>query len=175
MGSHQLVLWANHAIICLKLHPGRAMKHRLALSFYFTLSVLFTFVLASLFHSQFVLHELSRLGVEIDLATRLQSSLDDMLGLLPGYGVIIALSLLLGFGLINLVNKFFAIPSYWRYAIAGLLAMLTAHLAMFPIFNVTLVAGARTALGLACQCLAATAGGWIFAYCLQNYLSSPEA
>jgi len=146
------------------------MKYKLALSFYFLLSVLFTFVLASLFHSQFVLFELTRLGIEINFTTRIDSSLDDMLGLLPGYGPITLVSLLLGFMLINLLNKFIFMPRYWRYSVAGLLAMFTAHMAMYPIFNITLVAGARTTIGLLCQCLSAAAGGWIFAYSLTNYI-----
>ena len=120
----------------------------LNLLFHFFIAIVVTFVLASMAHSQFVLHELSSLGVTIDLATRVSSTLDDLGGLIPGYGGILAVGLLIGLSVMALVRKLRPQTSYWVYPLAGLLAVLVAHLAMYPIFNVTLIAGARSTFGM---------------------------
>lgn len=135
---------------------------------HFIIAVFATFVLASLSHSQFVLHELSRLGVEIDLPTRISSTIDDLLGLAPGYGGIIAAGLLIGFLVMGLVRKFRPQTGFWVYPLAGFLALMVTHIAMFPIFNVTLIAGAREPMGMLVQCLAGAFGGWAFMYCRQS-------
>lgn len=126
------------------------------------IAILATFVLASLSHSQFVLHELAGLGVTIDFATRVSSSLDDLSGLLPGYGGILTVGFVIAFSVMGLIRKFRPTTSYWVYPLAGFLAVMVAHLAMHPIFNVTLIAGARSPLGLAFQCLAGLVGGYVF-------------
>ena len=137
--------------------------HRfLNLLLHFCIAILATFVLASLAHSQFVLHELASLGVTIDVATRISSSLDDLSGLLPGYGGILAVGLLIGFSIMGLLRKYRPAVGYWVYPVGGLITVLVAHLAMHPIFNVTLIAGARTPLGLLCQALAGLIGGYVF-------------
>lgn len=130
----------------------------------FLLAVLSTFVLASLSHSQFVLHELSALGIEIDFATRLSSSLDDLRGLIPGYGGIIFVALLLGFLIMTAVRKFVPSLGSWTYPLGGGIAILVTLIAMHPIFHITLIAGAREPLGILCQCLAGAFGGWVFAH-----------
>lgn len=138
------------------------MNSVLKLVSHFLIAAMATFILASLAHSQFVLHELSKLGVEIDFATRLSSTLDDLTGLMPTYGIVIAVSLLLGFVITRLIRKFLTKPALWLYPIAGFVAILTAHIAMHPILDITLIAGARSAPGLICQCLAGAFGGWAY-------------
>lgn len=138
------------------------MSAFLRLTSHFLIAAIATFILASLSHSQFVLHELGALGVEIDFATRISSSLDDLIGLMPGYGAVVAVSLLVGFSIMALLRKFFPKLGYWAFPIAGFLAMLAAHIAMHPLLNITLIAGARSTFGLFCQCLAGLFGGWAF-------------
>ena len=130
---------------------------------HFLIAAMATFILASLAHSQFVLYELAALGVDIDLPTRLSSTLDDLIGLMPTYGIIIAGSLLLGFVITALLKKYLKNFNYWLYPLAGFVAILCAHLAMNPILEITVIAGARSSLGLICQCLAGAFGGWAFA------------
>lgn len=138
------------------------MKSKLALLFDFLLAVICSYVLASLFHTQFVLHELTKLGVEISVATRLSTSLEDLLGLLPAYGSAICLALLCGFLITTLLIRLRANLSLWLYPLAGGIAILVALLVMHPILDITLIAGARTPLGVAMQCLAGVFGGWVF-------------
>lgn len=140
------------------------MKSLLILLLDFLLAVFAAFVLASLFHTQFVLHELVKLGIEIDLTTRLSTSLDDMLGLLPTYGSAIALSLLLGFTATYFLMRRSTKFTPWLYPLAGGVALLSCLLAMHPILDITLIAGARSALGMTAQVLAGVFGGWAFMY-----------
>ena len=132
------------------------------LTLHFLVAAIIAFLFASIFHTQFVLHELTKVGVEIDMTTRLSGTFDDLMGLAPGYGPIIAIALLLGFLIMTAVKRFIPSLGYWAYPLAGILAIGTAHLAMHPIFNVTLIAGARSTMGIVFQCIAGFVGGYVF-------------
>ncbi len=125
-----------------------------------------TFVLASLAHSQMVLNELQALGINISAGLRFESSLNDMLGLAPAYGAVILIALLLGFSVTGFLFKRAAKQnktlSFWLYPISGFVAILVVHILMHPLLDITLIAGARTTLGLILQCLAGLVGGLIF-------------
>jgi hypothetical protein len=136
----------------------------LRLCTHFLIAVIFAFVIASLFHSQFVMAELSKVGVEILFNARLSMSIDDLLGLYPTYGIVIAVSYFISFIVAGLLIKRFKLPSYILYCLAGGVGITVALLAMHPILEITLLAGARSALGFACQSLAGAMGGAVFAH-----------
>ncbi|GAA6186290.1 hypothetical protein [Aliiglaciecola sp. NS0011-25] len=140
------------------------MKATIKLIFDFIAATLSCFVLASLLHTQFVLHELIKLDVIISWQTRLSASGKDLLGLLPTYGAIILVGLLIAFVCVFLINKVWPKPILWLYPIAGAVALFTMLTAMQPIMDITLIAGARTPLGIFAQCLAGLFGGWVFMY-----------
>jgi len=139
-------------------------KFYLRLCTHFLVAVIFTFVLASLFHSQFVMAELINIGVEISFNDRLSMSIDDLLGLLPTYGVVVAVSFLIAFIVAGLLIKRFKFNPYILYSLAGGMGIAVALLAMYPILEITLLAGARSTFGFICQSLAGVMGGWIFSY-----------
>lgn len=139
-------------------------KFYLRLCSHFLLATIFTFVLASLFHSQFVMAELSAVGVIINLNDRLSMSVDDLIGLYPTYGVVIALSLLLAFSVATLLLRRISVSSSIIYFTAGGLGVATALLVMHPILDASLLAGARSRLGFICQALAGAMGGWVFCH-----------
>jgi hypothetical protein len=122
-----------------------------------------TFVLASAFHSQVVLFELIDLGVVINLTDRLSMTIDDIVGLLPTYGVVLLISLLLAFLVGRKLCVYTKLSETIIYPLAGSLGIAAALLAMPPILNITLLAGSRTAAGFISQCLAGAIGGWCFA------------
>ena len=136
----------------------------LRLCTHFLVAVVFAFVIASLFHSQFVMAELAKVGVEISLNDRLSMSIDDLLGLYPTYGIVIAVSYFIAFSVTNLLTKRFKLSPYILYFLAGGIGVAVALLAMHPILNITLLAGARSTFGFACQSLAGAIGGGMFAY-----------
>lgn len=128
----------------------------------FLLSALSGFVLASIFHSQFVLAELSALGTSVPMKERLSMTLQDIAGLLPGYGSVIVVALLLGFLLMRSAQRWIPLSDMWGYPLAGFLAMAAALTAMQPLLDVTLIAGARSAAGFLCQSLAGASAGLMF-------------
>ena len=108
--------------------------------------------------------ELTSVGVDISLNDRISMSLDDLIGLYPIYGIVIAISLLLGFSVAALLLKRFKIPSSMLYFTAGGVGVATALLVMYPIFDITFIAGARSTLGFVSQCFAGAMGGWLYFY-----------
>ena len=130
----------------------------------FILAWFITFSLASICHSQFNLWRLQQVDVLIPWGQRVSFTAQDWLGLLPTYGIIIAIALLLAFGITNLIMKYLlATRPYHQLLtiIAGALCILTIHSALYPILNVTLIAGARDG-GLILQMLCGAIGGWVF-------------
>lgn len=140
------------------------MKKALRLFVDFIAAVIACFVLASLFHTQSVLYRLIELGVEIDFSTRLSTSLEDMIGLFPAYGATIFLALLIGFSTVAFIQKFMKKNASALYPLAGCIAILAALIAMHPILDITLIAGARSTFGMGLQAIAGIFGGWVFMY-----------
>ena len=144
-------------------------KFFLRLVTHFLVATIFAFVLASLFHSQFVMAELTKVGVDILLNDRLSMSLDDLLGLIPTYGVVVAVSFLLAFVVASILIKRFKLNPYALYSLSGALGVAVALLAMHPILDITLLAGARSTFGFICQSLAGAIGGGVFSYLRNDY------
>jgi hypothetical protein len=132
---------------------------------HFMAASLLTFFLASTVHSQFVLAGLSEIGVVMTLSDRLWMTWQDLLGLWASLGPIISISLLLGFASCRLLCwQIQALSAYRIYLLplAGASAVACMLLAMHPIMNITVIAGARTTLGFLGLCLCGAAGGSLF-------------
>jgi len=126
------------------------------------LAAFVSFVAASISHTQFVLYELSNIGVEIDLATRLSASLQDLIGFLPAFLPVITLGLAIGFGITAwILSRFNSKQNGW-YLLAGGVSLLMIHTLMHPILEITLIAGARSFSGLMMQTIAGIIGGSLF-------------
>ena len=139
--------------------------------FHFVPSWAVGFLLASLFHSISVLLSLVQIGVELNVSDWLSMIWQDVLGLLPTYGAIIAVTLLLAFSITHfIVNRLSlhevkdtsSATRFVLFAAAGGLSFLLMLLAMQPVLNVTLIAGARSTLGLVAQCFAGFFAGYIY-------------
>jgi len=153
------------AIIAVNQHTP--MANFFTLVGHFMAASLLTFLLASTVHSQFVLAGLSEIGVEITLSNRLWMTWQDLLGLWASLGPIISVSLLLGFVSCRLlIWQIQALRVYrkWLLPLAGFSAVACMLLAMHPIMNITVIAGARTTLGFLSLCLCGAAGGSLFYY-----------
>ena len=90
---------------------------------------------------------------------------DDWLGLLPTYGVIIGIGLLLAFIACNLLlrkRQYSYGINVLLYALAGAFSLCVMLVSMQPIMDITLIAGAR-GNGIYAQMLAGFFGGIMFA------------
>ncbi|CAM2789068.1 hypothetical protein PAT01_33330 [Pseudoalteromonas atlantica] len=128
----------------------------------FLVSWLFTFTLASLFHSQYVVNQLVDVGVVVSLSDRINLTLDDWLGLLPTYGAIIAIALAIAFFAVVLLVKKFKKYSMALFVASGITAFAVVLVAIESIMNIHIIAGAR-GWGFYLQLLAGALGGLLFA------------
>ena len=134
------------------------------------------FVFASVLHSHFVLFELVALDIDIPASKWMSMVIDDLLGLLPSYGGIIAVTLIISFFIASRLNNFLKKhaltlatsnkASVYGAAVifgtAGAVGFFVMLAAMQPILDVTLIAGARSNLGIAAQCFAGFVSGFVY-------------
>ncbi len=121
------------------------------------------FVVASVSHSQAVLYRLTALGIEIPLAVRLQSTWNDLVGLSPAYWPIIGVGLAIALPCAGWLSGRWPSLRLGLFMLAGFTAMAAILLSMQPIMEITVVAGARGALGMLAQCLSGAIAGAVFA------------
>lgn len=151
---------------CTKHYIKRAYMHlkKLAsLLLHFILSCLVAAIFACLSHTQFVLQELTKIGINISFYDRLSMSLQDLLGLLPTYGLILAFGLIIAFTTAFFIKKYTAFKSWHLYTLAGAVAMLVIMLIMTQLFELAFLASTRDILGIVFQITAGLLGGLLFA------------
>jgi len=140
-----------------------------------------TFILASNLHTFQVLNALSKIGVAISLSEWLSTAWKDVVGLLPTYGIIIAVALLLAFGVVTIIRKYAIKHDITKprvitlTSVAGASSIAVALLAMQPILNVTLIAGARGYDGFLFQCFSGLIGGFIYGVLCMSTAPSPKS
>ena len=130
-----------------------------ALGAYVT-AVVVTYAFAAVAATQSVMARLADMGVEVGMATRLQTTFQDLVGMAAMYLPIIAAAFAVAFPVAAVVSRY--LPR-WRglgYPLAGGVAILAVHFILNQTFNITPVAAARTPLGLAFQALAGVLGGY---------------
>lgn len=125
----------------------------------FILAWAITFIFASVFHSQSVLMSLNALDIDISVNQWVNMTRDDLIGLLPTYGILILIALILAFTSCHYVIK---TRRTMIFTLAGAVSIWVLLFAMQPIMNITLIAGARDATGILLQCIAGAAGGYVY-------------
>ena len=128
----------------------------------FGLSAVATYIVASIFHTQTILHGLTSLGVSVSFMDRLRMTAGDLSGLMA-YSFVIAIGLLIAFSIMGLLGRILPLSPWIRFPIGGMLAMLTMLLVMKAVFSITPIASARELSGLVLQCSAGLIGGLVFA------------
>jgi hypothetical protein len=146
----------------MKLSTTKTFMNKLIILLHFIIASLLTVVSACILQTQMVLLGLSDINIDISWADRLSMSWQDLLGLLPSYGVVVTIGLAIGFSVAKLISKKTSLRTSYLYIIAGGFTMTAILLAMQPILGVTLLAGARSTLGVSLQVLAGLVGGYCF-------------
>jgi hypothetical protein len=129
----------------------------------FVAAVAVTTILGAVFHTQFVIGRLTGLGVNVSGADRLSTTLHDIGGMAPMFGMVIALGFLAAFLVGALVYRLAGVQRELIYVVAGAIAIAVALTAMAMVYNITPIAGARSWAGFAAQMLAGALGGYAFA------------
>jgi hypothetical protein len=129
---------------------------------FFPAVVLATF-LATTASTLSVLLRLRKLDVDVTAADALRAVAHDWVGMGPTYGALIAVGFLVALLVAGALARLLPAARGFLYALAGAAAIATILLSMRTIFEITPIAGARSATGLAVQSLAGAIGTWFFA------------
>lgn len=131
--------------------------------FGFAAAAVVTLILASALHTQMVIAALGDAGASVPFDRRLAMSANDLVGLAPQFGKVIGIALLLGFLIAAGLKRVLRPLAPIAYPLAGAVAIGVALTLMSMAFDgITPIAGARTTVGFALQCLAGAIGGLVF-------------
>lgn len=139
-------------------------------------SVIIATLLASIFSTQFVIAGLSEAGASVSMTERLSMTGYDFINMGKLYGIFIAIGLAIAFMAGKIVYHFAKTGRSMVYIVAGMtcfIVMLYLMKAVF--FGVPIIAGARSALGLAFQALAGGVAGYAFAWLTRQQKRIVEA
>ena len=128
----------------------------------YALAVLVAYLLAVTAATQAVLAGLEGLGLTITLGERISTTGQDLLGMLPTYGLLIAIGFAIALPIAAAIARF--LPS-WRavgLVAAGAVAVGLIHIGLNSVFETHLVAATRTTVGLLIQVMAGGMGGYAF-------------
>jgi len=139
------------------------MKTLLRYAGAYVLAVTVGTVLGCIAATQFVLLELTRLGIEIPFSTRLATTAHDVGGMSRVLSIILAVAFFIAFLVAGLCARFLPGSRPGWFSIAGASSILVALYLLYESIGGTLIAGARSNSGLLAQALACGAAGWIFA------------
>ena len=128
----------------------------------FFISWLITFLLASLFHSQYIVNQLVNVGVVIKFNDRVDLILHDWIALLPTYGIIIAIVFLIAFTVTAFIVRKFKQLHIQLFIVAGVVSFALMLIAIESLMNINIIAGAR-GWGFYAQLFAGAMGGLAFA------------
>lgn len=121
------------------------------------------YALAAIAATQFVLAQVTGMGLPVSLVTRLQTTAQDLAGMAGLYLPLLAAGFLIAFLVTALVSRWVHGRRTALYTLAGAVSVVAVHVIMKAVFEITLIAGARSTWGLAAQCVAGATAGYIFA------------
>lgn len=141
----------------------------------FVTAVVFAAILTSIVSTQLVLADIQSFGLAVSLGDRLQATLHDLLGLALPLVMVIGLSFLVAFIVArNAIRMIGGSKMIW-YMAAGFTSVPAGIFLIKYFMGGTLLASARTSLGMllvACCCMA---GGWLFAHLNLRFVSAEAA
>ena len=129
----------------------------------FVLALVATYTLASVAISQAVLAYLASLGRDVGFGERLAAIGHDLVGLLPVFGVIVLVTLLIAYGVVALIAARAPGLRLIGYVIGGFSGMVAVHLLVQAQFEMAPIWSVRDAYGILLQGLSGAVGGYLFA------------
>ena len=124
-------------------------------------AVLISSITASLTSSIQVQNKLIDIGAQIDIQTRLTTSIRD-LALLEALVPLLAIAFLIAFSVASQCHKRFSGSRSLWFSIAGGTSFFTMLTIMAWVFSLMPIAGARTTSGMIAMSLCGALGGWVY-------------
>lgn len=139
------------------------MPQLLRLGLAWLLAAATTAFAGSVVQTQFSLAAITALGAPVPLGLRLQTTLQDLVGFAPTFGLVAATGFIVAFIVAALLHRLWPGRRTVLYAAAGAAAILAALLLMNALLPVTGIGAARTAAGVLALAATGALGGWVFA------------
>jgi aldose sugar dehydrogenase len=143
--------------------PQTKLHYVIRLIAHFAATVGFAAILGSLAQTQLNLRHLPGFGVAVDWATRLQSTLADLVHFAPTLALLLAAAFAIAFAVNDGISRLRKGSSRALTVLAGAMAVLVMLVAMRHILGLQPIASARDTLGLACFTACGALSGGLFA------------
>lgn len=125
-------------------------------------AVLVTYLVGAAFISQGNLGALAGMGFEVTLPQRLAAIFHDISQMYDLFLPLVAIGLLVGFGVAAGIIHFAPHLQLLGYVSAGFLSMIALHLILKALLGLSGIAPTRELIGLLAQGLAGAVGGYVF-------------
>ena len=131
---------------------------------FFLIAVVDAAILTSIVSTQLVLADVQSFGLEVSAGDRLQTTLADLLGLAVPLLMLIGLCFLIAFTIARYAIRMIGGNRMLWFMAAGFTSVPAGIVVIKYFMGGTLLASARTPLGMALIACCSMAGGWVFAY-----------
>ena len=121
-----------------------------------------TYVLATVAATQWLLGNIGSLGYEISTGVRLATTGQDLWGMLPTYGPMIAVALAIGLAVASGIAKLLPALRGFGLVAGGAAAIMCLHLILQQVLSVSPIWAAQSFGGLLAQGLAGGIGGYLY-------------
>jgi hypothetical protein len=141
---------------------------------FFIMAVVDAAILTSIVSTQLVLADVKYFGLDVTMGDRVNATIHDLLGVGPALLMLIGLSFLVAFVIARYAHRHIGGNRALWFSAAGFLSMPSALLLLKMAMGGTLLASARTSLGMflvACCCMA---GGYGYAWVTERYGNAGE-
>ena len=128
----------------------------------YLVAVVATYVLATLAATQWTLGSFEQMGYEVTATQRLTTTVQDLFGMLPSYGLVIAVAMAIGLSVASRIADFVPTLRGVGLVVAGVAALLGIHLITQQLLDVSPIPVARSIGGLLAQGLAGGIGGYLY-------------
>lgn len=128
----------------------------------YAVAVMTTYVLAVVGATQWLLANIGAFGYPVTPGERLLTTGQDLLGMLPSYGLMIAVTIGLGLAVAAALAKLLPGLRGFGLVTGGAAAILCLHLLLQQVFSVSPIWAAQSLGGLLAQGLAGGVGGYLY-------------
>jgi len=128
-----------------------------------------TVILISIVATQLVLADVAGFGLDVDIGVRIDATLHDLMGLAIPLGIIVGVSMAIAFAVAWFAHKKIGGNATRWYMAAGFVSVPAGLLLLKVAMGVTLLAAARTPLGMFLVGLCGLTGGWLFAFLTDRF------
>ena len=134
----------------------------------FILSVLITFLLASIVGTQIILADIMSFGLDVSYPDRVSATIHDIIGLSPTLSILTGAAFLVAFLVAALCSRFLGGNRTYWYMAAGFTSIPVTLILVKALMGGTLFAAARGGFGMLLIAVCGLVGGWIFARLTQS-------